>query len=126
MGVILPHIGDLQTQRNISIPILIILLEDICHPFQTNTGLHEQIETNGILAPSIIRPIQKRDKLRREPVSEGNERLVEFSVGYASRSVCVESVEEAAPCREKAPESAVRALEVKWWINCCMETGRED
>ena len=48
-----------QAQRNISIPIIIILLKHLRHPLQTNTALYKQIEAYSILACSATRLVSK-------------------------------------------------------------------
>lgn len=92
-----------QTQRNIPIPILIILLKHIRHPLQTNTSLHKQIKANRILASPIISAVKQGDELRTEAVAKGNQRFAEFFVRDVARTIDVEAVEELAPGGEEAP-----------------------
>lgn len=95
--------GHLQAQRNIPIAILIVLLKHIRHSLQANTRLHEQIETQRILASTIIRAIQQRDELLTQAIPECDQRFVEFRVRYAAGMILVEAVEETAPCGEETP-----------------------
>lgn len=94
---------DSQTQRDVPISILIILLKHIRHPLQTDARLHEQIKTQCILPAAIVRAIQQCDKLLAEPVAKRNERFVELGVRYASAMVLIEAVEESAPGGEETP-----------------------
>ena len=95
--------SDLQTQSDISIPVLVILLEHICHALQTYTSLDKQVETHGILPAAVVGSIQQRHELLTQAISKGNKSLIEFRVGYTARVVGVEAVEEAAPGRKKPP-----------------------
>ena len=87
----------LQAQRDIAVAILVILLEDVRHPLQANTRLHEQIEAQRVASVAVVRAVQECDERLRETVSEGDEGFVEFSVGYTAGMVLVETVEQAAP-----------------------------
>lgn len=101
---------DLQTQRDIAVPVFIILLKHIRHPLQTDTRLNEQIKTDCILAPPIVRSIEQLHELPGEAVSEGYKGFAEFRVGYCARTIDVEAVEEASPRGEETPQSAMTNL----------------
>jgi low affinity Fe/Cu permease len=94
---------DLQTQRNIAIPILVVLLENIRHALQTNARLDEQIETQRIPAAAVVCLIQQRDEALRETVAECDESFVELGERYAAAMIGVEAVEKVAPRGEEAP-----------------------
>jgi hypothetical protein len=49
----------LKTQRNKSIPVVVIPLKYIRHPLQYNTALHEQIETHFVPASLVIGSVQQ-------------------------------------------------------------------
>ena len=88
---------DSQTQRNIPIPIRIILLKHIRHALQRNARLHEQVETQHPPSATIIRIKQQRDILLRQPIAERDQRVGELIVADGAGSVDVESVEELVP-----------------------------
>jgi hypothetical protein len=95
--------SNLQAQRNISVPILVILLKHVRHPLQADARLHEQIETQRVAPAPVVRLVQQRDEALREPVPKRDERFVELGVGYRAAVVGVEAVEETAPRGEEAP-----------------------
>ena len=103
-----PHTGQklLETQRNVPIPIIIISLEYIRHPLQTDTTLYKQIETHVAPRTLLIRPVQDPDKRRRKPVSERHERLGVLIETDIAAAILVEAVEEVAPGSEEGPEPA--------------------
>jgi hypothetical protein len=96
----------LQAQRNIPIAILIVLLKHVRHALEAYARLHKQIEAHGVAPAAIVRLVQQRDEALRQAVAECDERFVEFGVRDGAAVVGVEAVEEAAPCREEAPEAA--------------------
>jgi len=106
--------ADLQAQRDVPVPVLVVLLEDIRHALEADARLHKQVEADCVLAAPVIRAVQQGDELRREAVPEGDERLVELLVRDVAGAVGVEAVEQAAPGREEAPEPAVAALGARW------------
>lgn len=76
--------GYSQTQRDIPIPVIIILLEHIRHPLQRDTRLHEKIETYGVSPLPVVRAVQQLHKLWRQAVSKRDEGVGEFVIGYRS------------------------------------------
>jgi hypothetical protein len=54
--------SHLQAQRNIPIPILIILLKHIRHPLQTDTRLDKKVEAEGIPSTPVVRLVQQSDE----------------------------------------------------------------
>lgn len=103
----------LQTQRNIPIPIIVILLEHIRHALQADAGLHKEVETHVVVAATIVRAVQELDELRRKTVPECDEGVCEFVIRDAARAVDVKAVEEVAPRGEEAPEAAVLEGEMR-------------
>lgn len=97
---------NLQTKRNIPIPVIIILLKHIRHPLETNTSLYKQIEAHRPFLPSIIRPEQQRDEVRAQSIAKRNERFSELIERNVARSIDIESVEEVPPCSEEGPKAA--------------------
>jgi hypothetical protein len=95
--------ANVQTQRNIPIPILIILFEHIRHALQTNACLDEKIEADGILAAPVVRAVEEGDELRGEAVAKCDEGFAELLVRDATGAVDVEAVEEVAPGGEETP-----------------------
>ena len=93
----------LKTQRNIPIPILIILFKDIRHPLQNDTTLHKQIKAHLALPAFVIRRIHQFHKRRRKPISKRNQRIGVFVKGNVTAAVFVESVKESAPGGEEGP-----------------------
>ena len=93
----------LKAQRDIPIPIIIILLKHIRHPFQNDTTLHKQIETHRPISTLIVRRVQEIDEGGGEPIAEGHERFSVFVQGDVAAAVFIEAVEEGAPGGEEAP-----------------------
>jgi len=97
----------LKAQRHEPIPIIIIPLKHIRHPLQTDTALHEQIETHRALAALVVGAEQQRDEGGGERVAESDEGVAELLHGNGAAAVGVEAVEEGAPGGEEGPEVAV-------------------
>jgi hypothetical protein len=103
---------DSQAEGDIAVPVIVVLLENICHALQADTRLHKEVEAHGILAAAVVSAEHERDELRREAVAEGHERIAEFVEGDVAAAIDIEAVEECAPCCQKAPEPAVAEREV--------------
>ena len=109
---LLPHLLKdlaqeiLKTKCDISIPVIVILLEHVRHPLQRNTRLHEQVETHDALVPLVVGPEEEFDEARGEAVAEGDEGVGELLKGDVAGAVDVEAVEEGAPGGEEGPEAA--------------------
>jgi hypothetical protein len=102
-----------QAQCDIAISVIIVFLEDVRHPLETNAGLDEEIEAHGALASPVVGSEQQLDKLGAKAVPkclESFDKLVERNV---PATIGIEAVEEVAPCCEKAPESAVAGQHVR-------------
>ena len=54
---------NLQAQCDISVPILVVLLEHVRHPLETDARLHEQVKAHGILASTVVGTVQQCDEL---------------------------------------------------------------
>jgi hypothetical protein len=107
------HSGkNLQAQSNISVPVLIIPLENVGHSFQTNASLHEQVETQSFLLTSSsprglgVSVEKQLDESRAQTVSKCHQRIREFLVADTAAPICVEAIEETAPRGEETPETA--------------------
>ncbi|KFY31340.1 hypothetical protein V493_01197 [Pseudogymnoascus sp. VKM F-4281 (FW-2241)] len=96
----------LKAQRHKPIPIIIIPLKRIRHPFKRNTRLHKQIKAQTPLPPLIKRAKQEPHKAIAKPVPERHERGAELIEADVARAVLVEAVEEGAPRGEEGPEAA--------------------
>ena len=48
----------LKAQRDVPIPVVVVLLKHIGHPLQYDTTLHEQIEAHTILSTFIVGRVQ--------------------------------------------------------------------
>lgn len=94
----------LETQRDIPIPIIVILLEHIRHSLQRNARLHKQVEAKLALAALVVRLEQQLDKAVRQPVAERNQRVGEFVALDVTGAVRVEAVEQRAPRRQERPQ----------------------
>lgn len=86
-------VQDLQAQSNVPIPVLVILLEDVGHPLQTDARLHEQVEAHCVLTAPIIGTIEQCDELLRQAVPKCDQSFVELDVGNGSAVVGVKAVE---------------------------------
>ena len=107
-----------QAQRNIPIPITIILLKHIRHPLQTDARLHEQIETHVVIPPTIVRRVEELHELIAKAVPKGNQGVGEFLAGNAARAVAIEAVEEVAPGGEEAPQTAGKYMYQLCLLSC--------
>lgn len=94
--------SDLQAQCDVSIPVVIISLEDIRHALQTNASLHEKIETQSVLPGSKVATSacvfrvcveQQLDKLRAQAVSKRHQRFRELVMRDASTPVFIKAIE---------------------------------
>lgn len=110
--IVLPHLPQnlrqeiLKTQRDIPVPILIILLEHIRHPLQTNTSLHEQIKAHDAFPPLIISLEQNLDEPVAQAVPERHQRVGKLIQRNVTRAVRVEPVKQRAPGGQERPEPA--------------------
>lgn len=68
-----------------------------------------------MVAAPVVRAEQQAHKLWRQAVPEGRERFSELVAIDVAGAVSVESVEEATPCGEEAPESAWEMVSVCWF-----------
>lgn len=94
-----------KAQRNISIPIRIILLEHIRHPLQTYTALNKHVKAHALVPAFVVDAVHHAHEVRREVVPERHQRLAEFVVRDRPASVLVEAAEESAPGGEETPEA---------------------
>lgn len=99
----------LETQCDIPIAIIIVLLKHIRHALQHDAALHEEIETHPVVALFLVGAVEQGDEGGGEAVAKGDEGVGVFFVGDVARAVFVEAVEEGAPGGEEAPEAAVGA-----------------
>jgi len=76
--------AHLQAQRDVSIPIIVILLKHVRHALQANARLYEQIKAHVVVAPAVVRAVQQTHKLGGEAVAKRDEGFCELVVGYAS------------------------------------------
>lgn len=67
-----------KAQGNISIAIIIISLENIRHPFQCDTRLHEEVKTHCIVTTLVISTIEDANEGRGEAVTKRRESVGEF------------------------------------------------
>jgi hypothetical protein len=88
---------DLQAQRDIPIPVIVVLLEHVRHALQADACLHKQVKAHVVVAAPVVRAVQQAHELRREAVSEGDKGFGKLVVGYTAGVVGVEAVEEATP-----------------------------
>ncbi|KAI7360309.1 EF-hand [Hortaea werneckii] len=108
--------ADLQAQRNIPIPIDIVLLKHIRHALKRNARLDEEIETEHALPDPLVpaptrlrlreRAEQQLHELRTKSVSEGYQGVFELAQTDTAAAVRVEAVEEGAPGGQEPPQSA--------------------
>lgn len=103
---------DAQAERNIPIPISIILLENVRHALERNTRLHKQIERQHAAPLDVVRVEQQADVVVTKTVSERDERGRELVERDGAAAVDVEAVEQLAPFRQEAPQAALRSLSV--------------
>ncbi|KAI6875713.1 EF-hand [Hortaea werneckii] len=108
--------SHLQAQRNIPIPIDIVLLKHIRHALKRNARLDEEIETEHALPDPLVpaptrlrlreRAEQQLHELRTKSVSEGYQGVFELAQTDTAAAVRVEAVEEGAPGGQEPPQSA--------------------
>lgn len=92
-----------QAKSYIPISIIIVLLKYVRHPLQADARLYKQIKAHGLFVSSVIRLEQVLHKLRRQSVSECDERLGELAVGDIAGAIDIKFIKEVAPCGEKPP-----------------------
>lgn len=100
------HAGDLQRQRNIPIPIIIILLKHIRHALQADTALYEEIKADSVLVAPVVRLEHGVHELWRQPVPKGNQRVRVLVHADVPAAVRVEPVEQRPPRCQESPETA--------------------
>lgn len=96
----------LKTQRNISIPIIVIPLKHVRHALQRDARLDEEVKAHDALAALVVGAEEQLDELRAEAVAEGDEGVGELGQGDVAAAVDVEAVKEGAPRGEEGPEAA--------------------
>ena len=106
---------NLQAQCDVSVPILVVPLEDICHTLQTDASLHKQVEAQSLLPVTLVasssrslgvRVEQQLHELRAQAVSKRHQRIREFLHADVPAPVCIKSIEQPTPCGEETPEAA--------------------
>lgn len=83
----------LKAQRDESIPIVVILFENVCHAFQRYAALYKKVEAHDTLVALVVGAEEQFDKLRTEAVPECDESVCELLEGNVSAAVDVEAVE---------------------------------
>ena len=92
---------NLQAQCDVSVPILVISLEHICHALQTDASLHEQVEAQSLFPVSFIaspsrglgvRVEQQLHELRAQAVSKRHQRVRKLLQTDVTAPVCVEAI----------------------------------
>ena len=96
----------LKAQRNVPIPIIVIPLEHIRHPLQTNTALNKQIEAHIPASTLLIRPIQYPHKHRAQAVPKRHQSIAVLVKADVAGAILVKAIEEIAPRRQKGPQAA--------------------
>lgn len=109
-------LGHLQAQRDIPVPIRVVLFKHIRHPLQGNASLHEQIKRQhplplAVVASSArmsprIRAKQQLHKLRAQAISKRHQRILKLAQTNAATLVDVKAVKQPPPRGEEAPEAA--------------------
>lgn len=106
---------NLQAQCDVSIPVLVITLEDIRHPLQANASLHEQVETQALFSGTLvatstsslrIRVEQQLHELGAQAVSKRYQRIRKLLQADVAAPVRVKAVEKSTPCRKESPQAA--------------------
>lgn len=96
----------LKRQRNETISVIIEFLEHICHPFQADAALHEQIEAEMACALLVIAPKEKLHKLRTQSVAKCLQGVCVLVEADVATPIGIEAVEECAPRSEETPQPA--------------------
>lgn len=87
----------LKAQGNVSVPVIVVLFENVRHALEGDAGLDEQVEAHDTLLALIVSSEQELDELRAQAVAEGDEGVGELVEGDVSASVNIEAVKEGAP-----------------------------
>ena len=83
-----------KCERDVSITIFIIPLENIRHAFQGYTALYKNIEAH-FPPPALFKaPVQQLYKLVGQPIAKSDKRLLVFFQGDRPGSVFVKPIEE--------------------------------
>lgn len=104
-----------KTHGNIPIAIIIIPLEDIRHPLQTDTSLNKQIKAHAVTHRALRRRTylarlaferleEHGHKRRAQPIPKGDQRFLKLLQTDPSAAVLVEPVEQLPPRGEVAPQ----------------------
>jgi len=97
---------NLQTQGDITVPVLVVLLEDVGHTLEADASLDEEVEAHSVFVAAVVGAEQQLHELRRQPIAEGHKRLAELVVRDVARPVHVEPVEQVPPRCQEAPQPA--------------------
>lgn len=57
-----------EAQSDITISVLVILLEHVRHPLEANTCLHKQIKADGVITTPVVRAVQQPYKVVGEAI----------------------------------------------------------
>ena len=93
----------IQGQCYISIPIIVVFLEDISHPLEAYAALNEEVKTDSSLAPFIVRPEERVDEVRTQSIPECYQRICVFVETDISAPVGVKAIEERPPGCQETP-----------------------
>lgn len=94
---------------------MVVLLEHVRHPLQTDASLHKEVETESLLPARAIAPPARRPgirakkqlhKLRTQPVAKGDQSITKLGQIDRGTAILVEAIEEVAPRGQEAPQTA--------------------
>ena len=94
-----------KCERDVSITIFIVPLEDIRHAFQGQAALYKNVEAHFPLLALGRAPVQQLNEPVGQPVAESDKRLPVFLQGDRPGFIFVEPIEEGAPGSEIAPKT---------------------
>lgn len=86
-----------EAECDVSITIIVILLEDVGHPLQRNARLDEKIETHDAFASFVIGPEEQLNELRAKAVAESDKSVGKLREGDVATAIDVEAVEQSTP-----------------------------
>lgn len=86
-----------KAESNEAIPVVIILLENVCHALQRNAALNEEIEAHDTFLALVVGAEEEFHKLGAESISECNKGVAELVKRNIAASVHVEPVKQSSP-----------------------------
>ena len=96
----------LETEGDVAVTIIVVLLKDVGHALEADAGLHEEVKAHDALAALVVGRKEQLDEAVAEAVAEGDEGVAELVEADVAALVRVEAVEQRPPRGQKRPQPA--------------------